>query len=224
MTNNIYIALTGDIRSSSRVEDRRDLAKRLLELCEQLNKHFAPFILTPFKVVSGDGIQGLLKLDTNLMKLSFYIRAVIHPYFMRLGFGIGGIDTDMEADVSKMDGECFRNSAQAVEIVKKKDDWVYLEPQEINYNHLLSSIFSIYETFLEKFTSRQNTIINQYISILIEKGKVTHKQVADIMGIPRSNVSKALNKVNWRSIYEIMNAIPTIRDFIEVWEKYQNES
>ena len=211
----MYIALTGDIRSSSRVEDRRDLAKRLLELCEQLNKHFAPFILAAFKVVSGDGIQGLLKLDTNLMKLSFYIRAVIHPYFMRLGFGIGGIDTDMEADVSKMDGECFRNSAQAVESSKSLHRWACVKSIESSFDMLFNISLQMYDSYMSNKRDRQKQIINQYVMLWNENKALTQSMTGKILNIPQSNISRTLKKIGWNTLKFDIDNLPNYRQLLQ---------
>jgi len=209
----MHIVLTGDIRGSSKVDDRRDLADRLVDLCAHLNRYFAPNIVVKFKVVSGDGIQGLLALDTNVFKLAYYIRASIYPYFMRLGFGVGGIDTAIDEDISKMDGECFGFSSNAIDEAKRQNIGIQFNSKFHYLNSLLNSLCVLQDAVLNKLTELQNDVFRYYVKMSIETRKVTQSKIAVSLETTQPNINRIFNTTEFKAI---INHYETISNLNEV--------
>ena len=212
----MYIVLTGDIRGSSKVDDRRELADRLVDLCAHLNRYFASNIVVKFKVVSGDGIQGLLALDTNIFKLAYYVRAVIFPYYMRLGFGVGGIDTAIDEDISKMDGECFSFSSRAVDEVKRQNIGIQFNSKFHYLNSLLNSLCVLQDAVLSKLTELQNDVFRYYVKMSIETRKVTQSKIAVSLETTQPNINRIFNTTEFKAL---INHYETIFNLNEVMKE-----
>ena len=211
----MYIVLTGDIRGSSKVDDRRELADRLVDLCAHLNQHFVSNIAVKFKVVSGDGIQGLLTLDTNIFKLAYYIRAVIFPYYMRLGFGVGGIDTAFDEDISQVDGVCFQSSAKAIDWAKSNNHWVRVESNDFDIDTIWNGLFISQELIMNKLKNNQNKAINLYVKKWVEDSKYPSLvQISHEMKSAPPNVHRIFMNTGWYELKYVIGLMPNIKTIL----------
>jgi len=191
----IYLVLTGDIKGSSQVENRQGLTNSLLDLCAAVNRYFSVNIIAPFKVVSGDGMQGLLKTDTNIMLLAHYIRAKIHPYFMRLGFGLGELSTQLNDDVSLMDGKCFQYAGEAVEYCKDNDLWAYLRSEEADTDKNYDALFFLQQMYYQRLNPQQKKLVRAYFVLFVEEGVVNQLKLQEVVRIQQANISRTLKTI-----------------------------
>ena len=209
--NQKYIALTGDIKGSSQVEDREELRRHLLNLCAKINKYFSKNIVVNFKIVSGDGIQGLLSLDTNIVLLAHYIRAKIHPYFLRIGFGVGRVSTELLPDTEGMDGECFNYASSAINNAKATNHWFHLESKNGVINNVFNSIALYLQYYLDHLNRTEAKIVISYVIENIEYNYVTQNRIQDMTGILQPHISRALKKSKLEEMYSSIITYPTIQ-------------
>lgn len=81
-----YIALIGDIIQSKQLTDRSKVQKTLAAYLDDLNKTFAPYIISKLSLTLGDEFQGLFQVDTPIFHL---IDLINHHMDIPIRFGVG---------------------------------------------------------------------------------------------------------------------------------------
>lgn len=84
-----FTVLRGDVIGSRMVTDKEDLLQKLLEGVAFLNRSLEGWIVTPFRVIGGNGLQGVLSSPIPLPRILIGLKAKVHPYHLRVGIGLG---------------------------------------------------------------------------------------------------------------------------------------
>lgn len=154
-----YIVLTGDLRSSRQMEDRHDCQLKLKNALNFINKAFNEFILSEFRIIGGDGFQGMISEPGIILDVYYALFEMIdHPFY--LGVGIGDVTTDLSEVIEEIDGPAFHHSSEALYNVKKKRRWIAVGSEEDtdSMECILNLIFDI----MWSWTSRRKEIILFY--------------------------------------------------------------
>lgn len=145
-----YTAIIGDIKASRKIEDRSLVQEKMKHALEYVNKEYQADIAAKFIITLGDEFQGLLHGNENLLDIVQYIRKEMYPVKLRLGIGIGTINTDIfyEAAIGA-DGPAYYAAREMIEELRE---------QEKKYKRQAADIqVSIYDT--ERFEITEiNTI------------------------------------------------------------------
>ena len=177
-----------------------------------------------FKVVSGDGVQGLLKTETNIMLLAHYLRAKIHPHLMRLGLGLGGLTTQLCEDVSLMDGKCFQFAGEALERGKNYDRWVYFTGDKEDFNRIINSSFLFQQLYYDQFNKQQSLLVRNYMVEFIENGNENLSRISALLNIPLPNVSRNLKLIQWEEVFNTILTYPTIYNISNSYHNFDNNN
>lgn len=112
-SDNLYIAVTADIIGSRKDAQSVGQAGGKLNL---FNSRFQDFLAVKFALFRGDEIQGVFKPTAQLPRLIRQFRFQLRPLGLRVGVGIGRIESGLEREYSwQMDGDAFHRSREALE-------------------------------------------------------------------------------------------------------------
>ena len=161
------IVVTGDLKSSRKMEDRLNCQENLKNALVEINETFYDDIIADFKIVGGDGFQGMIKRMDILMDIYFILfEKIDHPFY--IGVGIGDISTNLSYDVQEIDGPSFHYSSESLELAKKKKKWIIIKGNLENY-HLIECILNFVFETMWSWTPRRKEIL-----IFYRKNKETH--------------------------------------------------
>jgi predicted XRE-type DNA-binding protein len=127
-----------------------------------------------------------------------------------LGFGIGGLSTEIDDDIAKMDGECFRYSVEALENTKEKQKWTHTKSNLDVLDLTLNSQFQLMELVIRKFRSNQIKVIFIYLQCDIENKMISQREISEVTGIPQAHISRVFNNYGWQNLKEILDEYSSI--------------
>lgn len=113
------LVLIGDIVSSKKINNRKEIQKKLQSLFKSFNKNNKN-IISPFTITLGDEFQAVFSKADNVFKYLWEILYSIHPVKVRFSFGIGKITTSINtAQAIGMDGPAFYNAREGLSELKQ---------------------------------------------------------------------------------------------------------
>lgn len=207
-----YLAVIADMVKSRELPPahRALVQTHFQELVSTLNREFRDSLASKFAITLGDEFQGLLTTSTVLPDLIWRIEEKFSDRQVRVGIGIGTLDTPLQTHAINIDGPALHTARDAIEAAKK--------------SNLLGGVFSGIETLDEvlngmarllwfqraNWTRSQRTIAN-----LLRKGML-QSEVAEELGISRQVVSKQVAASGWVTYAGGENAWRIIlRDYVD---------
>lgn len=158
--NIMLIVITGDLKSSKKMNDRKSIQNDLRNAIHHINSRYRQHIVSDFKIIGGDGFQGLISRTDVILDIYFSIFQKIHlPFY--LGVGTGSISTSLSQDVQEIDGEAFHNSSNSLITAKKKNRWIVIKTDSKN-NDLIECILNFLFEIMWKWNERRRQIILFY--------------------------------------------------------------
>src|SRR5690554_5967509 len=111
----VFTVITGDIIDSR----GHDLSTaKLQEQLEQLD--YPTAMLTNFKVLKGDELQGILRGFLPVPGILRRLRYQVYPCRVRLGIGVGSIEEGLGSSNSwEMNGPAFFRAREALNLIKE---------------------------------------------------------------------------------------------------------
>lgn len=156
----MYIVLTGDLKSSKKIENRNTSQQRLKAAIEYINSNYSEYVLSDFRITGGDGFQGMITQLDILFDIYFsLLEKINHPFY--LGVGIGSISTSLSDYVQEIDGETFHFSSEALLITKKNRRWIGFR-SHFNNNDLMECLFNFILEIIWSWSQRRTEIILFY--------------------------------------------------------------
>jgi hypothetical protein len=90
------------------------------EKLSRFNSRLQDHLAVKFALFRGDEIQGVFKTTAHLPQLIRQFRFQLRPLALRIGVGIGSIETGLEQEYSwQMDGSAFHRSREALERIAR---------------------------------------------------------------------------------------------------------
>jgi DNA-binding CsgD family transcriptional regulator len=194
LTEDVYLAIIGDVVGSREVENRGALQRHLILAIDRVNKHFHDKLAAGFVLTIGDEFQGLLNQASGIDRLLSDFRAAVHPVELRFGVGFGTLDTPLEMVALGMDGPCFHRARAAIERADARGTPIEVEGET---DHPSLHIYSLLYAGLRKgWTTRQRQVFDLAMS------GVNGKSIALRLGITPSAVSQHLRAAEAEIIAE----------------------
>lgn len=185
-----YLAVIGDVVGSRQAPDRGGLQQRLQGGLRDVNAAFETSVAAEFVLTVGDEFQGLLTGAQELDKLLATLRTHAFPAELRLGLGIGRLDTRLEKQALGMDGPCFHRARQAIERAAERRTPIETDGGQPQ------AAFEIYAQMVgymrKRWTSRQRQVVD-----LVGSG-LEGQEVAAHLSITPSAVSQHLRAAGSR--------------------------
>jgi hypothetical protein len=193
-----YIAVVADVVASRQVAERAELQTRLQETLKLVNDRFAGTVASRFVVTLGDEFQGLLHTPEGLQRILGLLRASLHPEELRLGLGLGRLDTPLQPQALGMDGPCFHHARAAVERAERLNT-----PVEVEAGWPVQA-FAIYGA-LSGHIRRRWTLRQRKVADLSMSG-MEGVDIAAQLSISPSAVSQHLRAAGWDALEQATSA------------------
>ena len=164
------IAVVGSVVNSKDIDDRNNFQIQLKILLESINERYRDDIAAKFRITLGDEFQGLLHNTSKLMLILDEINLSLFPFKIRLGIGVGGVDTTSSIlSDEELDGSAYWNAREALNRLTKDHyynrslTYCYFDADDALTLELLNSLLELQDTIRLSWTSNQSDIIEQII-------------------------------------------------------------
>ena len=164
-----FAAVIGDIKDSRKLENRKEVQKRLQKVLDRLNRKYEEDIVSSYLITLGDEFQGLLCSGKNILNMINEIKMEMSPVRLRFGIGFGTITTDIRREMALgADGPGYYRAREAVEVLKERekknrpvpaDLCLKMEEEDRDKEVLLNTVFDLLYVVEEGWTERQREII-----------------------------------------------------------------
>ena len=164
-----FAAVIGDIKDSRKLENRKEVQKRLQKVLDRLNRKYEEDIVSSYLITLGDEFQGLLCSGKNILNMINEIKMEMYPVRLRFGIGFGTITTDIRREMALgADGPGYYRAREAVEVLKERekknrpvpaDLCLKMEEEDRDKEVLLNTVFDLLYVVEVGWTERQREII-----------------------------------------------------------------
>ncbi len=179
-----YIAIIGDVVGSRSAGNRSDLQDRLGGGLRDVNTAFGEHIAAEFVLTVGDEFQGLLSAAGALDLIQATLRMHAFPAELRLGVGIGALETALRSQAIGMDGRCFHNAREAIERAAERRTPVEVRADGPEAPFEIYSL--LYGVIRSRWTKRQREVVD------LSASGLEGREVAEYLSITPSAVSQHL--------------------------------
>jgi hypothetical protein len=188
-----YIAVIGDmVRSRDLPRSERALVQQQFdELIRNLNKEYRKNIVSKFVITLGDEFQGLLNTATLIPDLTWRLEEDFPERELRVGIGLGQLDTPIQKFAINIDGPALHNARAAIEIAKKSNALGGVFNSFGQLDEVLNGLARLLWFHRSHWTLSQRKIAN-----LLRKG-MSQSEVAEQLKIKRQVVSKQVSASGW---------------------------
>jgi len=199
----VYCAVIGDIIGSRSLGDRRTLQARFLETVAGLSDLAGslarpdglPEPVSRFIVTAGDEFQGLLRTAAPVYEILLQAEASLGTR-LRLGVGLGTLDTDIRPEAIGMDGPAFHRARSALQACKKSGASLLVHSERPERDAFVNTYLALTERLRRSFTDRQREVIQE-----VER-QGTQAQAAVALGVSAAAVSQVLKAAGWSLFVE----------------------
>ncbi|MDN6639918.1 MAG: SatD family protein [Tetragenococcus sp.] len=211
-----YIAIIGDIKDSRKLKQRETSQIRFTEALDQLNQTYQKDLAAKFTISMGDSFQGLLKNKNPLINMLFELELNLAPIELRMGVGLGDVETEIDPDNSLLnDGTCYHRARAMIELTEQNEKQygqsrsnilLAMDGEDAYYEELINTVFALETALKTKWTKRQKEIIRTYLA-----NEKNQYKTAKALDIGQSSVNKALKSADF---YTFNHSLSTIQDVI----------
>jgi len=210
-----YVAVIGDIKSSKKIENRKNVQEKLKNILENINEKYKEDISAKFMITLGDEFQGLLCKGENVLAVVEEIQRKMYPIEIRFGIGVGAITTEINPEMAiGADGPGYYKARSAIEFLKKNErkNKIHISDIRIEIDEdrnliveMLNTIFSLVAVVKYNWTDRQREIIWD-----MSKYQDGQEKSAERLGIAQSSVQRGLTNGNYYAYKEAMETISNV--------------
>ncbi len=197
----MYYAVIGDLVASRHYENRFELQEKLKKILSEINIEYSDDIGANFVITLGDEFQGLLNQPLHLFQIIDKIRFSMYPVKIRIGIGIGDINTRIDrGQAIGADGPAYHYAREAIEEIRKNEisqrrklqDVKIAAGQKAEYLDLINSNLSLCSCLENSWTEKQF----ETIALILYK-QISQKEAAKKIGISASSIQRRLNSAHY---------------------------
>ena len=193
----MYLALIGDIIQSKQLVDRSKAQETLKNCLEELNKTFAPYIVSKLSVTLGDEFQGLFQMDTPIFHLIDLINRNMKNSPLRFGLGTGTILTEINPEISiGADGPAYWHAREAITYIHQKNDYgnttLAIRTGNQEWDDLLNILISAGEAIKANWRTSQWEIFDTLLDLGIYEDYFDQQVLGRCLSLNSSALSKRL--------------------------------
>jgi len=192
MPSAIYAVLIADVMESRGRADLRSLLGKKLALLSRRHLH-RKLIQLPYSVTAGDEFQTVTRDLPSIPTLIRDLRVALRPLSLRIGVGLGGIPSRIQAPVNRLGGEAFQSAREAIEKLKngslfKFEVLTAFVSRDEEFDSTINLLYGLHDTLMLKITARQWETIEVFLE------KPTLEQTARRLKLDNSTVSRNLKR------------------------------
>jgi hypothetical protein len=190
----VLAAVVGDIVGSKAIADRAALKQTMTTTVERLNGLFAPALVEPFAVETGDELRGVLSDPAQAPLCVAVMRETLAPIMVRVGIAV--------APDGPQGAQAARDDAAAAMLLAKEEDGLARyhaggKPGEV----LLRSLCRLVDPLLRSRTAEQWTAVAAY------RDTGDKRRVARRLKVSADEVEARLAAADWGPVEEADSAI-----------------
>lgn len=188
-----YIAVIGDMVKSRELpsSQRGTVQKHFQDLVTNLNKEYRDGIVSKFAITLGDEFQGLLNTSRLVPDLIWRLEEGFPDRELRVGIGIGMLDTPLQKFAINIDGPVLHAAREAIETAKKGDVLGGVFRRFGPLDDVLNGIARLLWFHRSRWTLAQRKIAN------LLHGGMSQSEVAERLGVKRQVISKQAAATGW---------------------------
>ena len=188
-----FIAVIADMVKSRELPagQRALVQKHFQELVANLNREYRTSLASKFAITLGDEFQGLLTTSTVIPDLIWQIEEKFPDRQLRVGIGIGTLDTPLQVYAINIDGRALHAARDAIETAKKGNLLGGVFSGTGSLDDVLNGVARLLWFHRSNWTKAQRNIAN-----LLRKGMM-QSEVAERLSISRQVVSKQVAASGW---------------------------
>lgn len=188
-----FIAVIADMVKSRELPagQRALVQKHFQELVANLNREYRTSLASKFAITLGDEFQGLLTTSTVIPDLIWQIEEKFPDRQLRVGIGIGTLDTPLQVYAINIDGPALHAARDAIETAKKSNLLGGVFSGTGSLDDVLNGVARLLWFHRSNWTKAQRNIAN-----LLRKGMM-QSEVAERLSISRQVVSKQVAASGW---------------------------
>lgn len=196
-----YIIFTIDCISSKKVEN----VTQLIE--EKINKMNNDLLrnnsfVSPFVVMRGDEIQGVLKYDKYFVRNIRYLREACFPIKIRIGIGTGDIDNEHSISFDnpwKLNGTAFHYARESLNFLSNHNLYSnkpmsYVTSCNNEFDLILNSQLLLYDALLDKWNK------NTYEAVYLREKFGSFRSIISDEHISFSAYTRRASRGDWSII------------------------
>lgn len=176
-----------------------------------------PPLAAELAITAGDEVQGLLLRPGAAVDVVARLGDALHPVRIAWGVGAGELETDLQGDVSLLDGPCFHRARGALEQAKKDGAWARVEGLGPAVDRGLSALFRLMGAVREGWTDTQARYVRSV------RGRL-QKEVAERYDVSPSVVSESLKAARYRDLVEGEGAARALLDLFGSRAEFASDS
>jgi hypothetical protein len=184
----------------------RQAGAEVRDLPEALSGLNHPLLIAPFSIYRGDEIQGVCRGALELPEIMRRLRSVCRPLRLRIGLGIGGVDSGLESgDPWKMNGEAFVRAREALDSLKKvQRPRTIVRSWDKDIDTVGSALLRVMDAVEERWTTEQWEAIHAYERL------GTYELAGKQLGVALQSVEKRCRAANWPAIKQAEEALASL--------------
>lgn len=197
----MYYAIIGDLVASRNYENRFEVQEKLKDILNEINREYSNEIGANFLITLGDEFQGLLTQPLHLFPIIDKIRFSMYPVKIRIGIGIGDINTQIDRKQAiGADGPAYHYARKVIEEIRKDEisqqrklqDIKIASQQKEEYLGLINSNLSLCSCLENSWTEKQF----ETIALILYKN-ISQREAAKKIGISASSIQRRLNSAHY---------------------------
>lgn len=119
-----FIAILADVIGARDLgaPRRRQVQRNLMDVLARLNHQHKAALQAKFKITSGGAFEALLftgEASASIPDLIWSLETEFEEPALRIGMGLGSVDTDLSEDASTLDGPAFHHARTAVTLAAR---------------------------------------------------------------------------------------------------------
>ena len=119
----LYTAIIGDIKGSKKLNNRKEVQRKLSKILGEINSKYESDIASTFSITLGDEFQGLLRSPRYTLEIVKYIQTKMYPVIFRIGIGLGDISTDITpGSALGADGPAYYAAREMVDVLHETEN------------------------------------------------------------------------------------------------------
>lgn len=196
-----YVTFTIDCVSSKKVGNVTEIIEGKLEKLNNDKLRNNSFV-TPFIVMRGDEVQGVIKHDEYFIRNIRYLREAFYPIMIRIGIGIGNIDNEDSISLHnpwKLNGTAFHYAREAIEYLAghnlySKKPMSYVKSDNNELDLILNSQLLLYDALLNKWNE------NTYEAVYLKEKYGSFRAIKSDKNISYSAYTHRASRGEWSVI------------------------
>lgn len=200
----------------------REEGEMLSHLAVRLVVVTHPLLITPFTVSRGDEVQAVCEGVLQAPELVRQLRYVCRPLRLRVGIGIGEVESGRESRSSwDMNGSAFVRARQALDVLKGSATGASTGSRErspvrvtsvVSWDPSTDAVTQAMFGLMDAIESRWSE--EQWEAVHLYERLGTYRAVSDVLGIAFQNVQKRCRTARWTEIREAEAALRTLGEML----------